>query len=83
MSINLVLRVHEVDVTGGAHRLVEGFCPGPTLSVEVPELLPVSTMPSRRSMSGVVADGLNLQVVIPGGNAHQLVPTFPLHNGPE
>ncbi len=82
MAVDLILRVQEVDVAGGAHRLVQGLAQRHDGAVEVPQLL-LALHHTLAQHVHVVADGLDLQVVVPGGDAHQFIPVLALHNGPE
>ena len=77
VAIDLVLRVQEVDVSGGAHRLSQ-LLPQPDHSaVELPQLLLVPDL-AVPEHEGVVAQGLDLQVVVEGGDPLQLRPVLVL-----
>ena len=73
MPVYLVLRVQEVNVPGGAHRLAQLLAQPDDGAVELPQLLLVSGL-AVPEHEGVVAQGLDLQKVIKGGDALQLRP---------
>ena len=75
MAVDLVLRVQEVDVAGGAHRLAQLLPQGHDGPVEVPQLLLCADHPLAEH-EHIVAQGLDLQIVIPGGNALELLPVL-------
>ena len=62
VAVDLVLRVQEVDVPGGAHRLAQLLPQTDNGAVEVPQLLLVGGLPLP-DHEGVVAQGLDLQVL--------------------
>ena len=79
VAVHLVLRVQEVDVPGGAHRLAQ-LLPQPDHGpVEVTKLL-LRLHHALAEHEHVVADGLDLQVIVPGGDPLQLLPALALHH---
>lgn len=78
MAVNLILWVQEVDISSGHHWLAHLMGELYDGSVKVSQLLLVPRHgPSvlvRAQHKGVVADGLDLQVIIPGGNPFELRP---------
>ena len=82
MAVDLVLRIHEVDVAGGAHRLIEGLAQCQNGAVELPQLLLTLYDPLTEHVH-IVADRLDLQIIVPRGDTHQLVPALAVHDGPE
>ena len=80
-AVDGVLRLLEVDVAGGHHRPVQRLAQLHHLPVEVLDLLQrVHGAVAQHEF--VVAQRLNLQKVVVGGNALQLVHVPPGHNGP-
>ena len=79
MAVDLVLRVQEMDVAGGAHRLVQRLAQGYDGAVEVLQLL-LALHHTLAQHEGIVAQRLNLQEIVPGGNALKLRKVFPLYN---
>ena len=47
MAVNLVLRIHEMDVAGGTHRLIERLAQCQNGAVELPQFLLTLYNPSR------------------------------------
>ena len=79
MAVDLVLRVQEMDVAGGAHRLVQRLAQGYDGAVEVLQLL-LALHHTLAQHEGIVAQRLNLQEIVPGGNALKLRKVFSLYN---
>ena len=79
MPVDLVLRVQEVDVPGGAHRLAHLLPQADDGAVEVPQLL-LTFHDSLAEHEHIVAQGLDLQVVVPGGDAFELIPVLSVHH---
>ena len=82
MAVNFILRVQEVDVPGGAHRLAQFLPQTDDIPVKVPQLLLGPDHPPAEH-EHIVADGLNLQIVVPGGDALQLLPVPAVGQRPE
>ena len=74
-----------MDIPGGADRLAQLLPQTDHRAVPLPDLLPVPgdgfAVPVRPDHEAVVGQGLDLQVVIPGGDAAQLLPVFPPNDG--
>ena len=75
VTVNFVLRVQEVDVAGGTHRLAQLLSQPHYGAVEVPQLL-FRAHHALAEHEHIVADGLDLQKVVPGGNALELLPVL-------
>ena len=73
MPVNLILRVQKVDVTSGADRLAQLLSQLDDGTVELPQLLFV-LYPAFSQQKGVVAQGLDLQVVVKSCDAFKLRP---------
>ena len=82
VAVDLVLRVQEVDVTGGAHRLAQLLPQGHDGPVEVPQLLLCADHPLAEH-EHIVAQGLDLQIIVPGGDALELLPVLAVRHRPE
>ncbi len=82
MAVNFVLRLHEVHVAGGADGLMQLSSQPHDGAVELPQLLLVPRFAASQH-EPVVAQGLDLQIVIKGRNTLQLVPILVLHHGAE
>ena len=76
-----VLGVFKVDVAGGHHRLVQLFANAHNGAVVLPQALHVGVAVAHHEH--VVAQGLDFQVVVVGGDFAQVVEGLPLHHGPE
>ena len=87
MTVDLVLRLEEVDVSGGTHRLAQPPADLHDFSVKVPQVLhaPGNGFPFliRTEHIGIVGQGLDFQVVVPGRNAVQFPIILSVYNGPE
>ena len=79
MAVGLVLRLLEVDVAGGADGLVQLLAQADDGAVELPQLL-LRLDHTLAQHEGIVAQRLNLQEIVPGGNALKLRKVFPLYN---
>ena len=77
MPVNLILRVQEMDVPGGAHRLAQLLPQPDDGAIEAPQLL-LRPGVAVAEHEGVVAQGLNLQEVVEGGNTLELRPVLVL-----
>ena len=75
MAVNLILRVQEVDVAGGTHGLAQLLPQPHHRAVEVPQLL-FRAHHALAEHEHIVADGLDLQKVVPGGDALELLPVL-------
>ena len=80
MAVNLVLWLHEVHVAGGADGLMQLPSQPHDGAVELPQFLLVPRLAASQH-EGVVAQGLDLQIVVKGRNTLQLVPILVLHHG--
>ena len=69
-----------MDVSRGTHGLVQLLAQGQDGAVEVPQLL-LTVHHAPAEHESIVAQGLDLQEIIPGGNALQLIPLFSLGYG--
>ena len=76
-----VLGVFEMDVAGGHHRLVQLLANAHNGAVVLPQALHVGVAVAHHEH--VVAQGLDFQVVVVGGDFAQVVEGLPLHHGPE
>ena len=78
MAVDLVLRVQEVDVAGGHHGFAQFMGQLHDGAVEIPQLLPITCNGLAVLVGpehiGVVAQRLNFQIVVPGGDALELRP---------
>ena len=81
-TIDGILGVQEVDVAGGHHRLAQLLAQRHDAAVEVPQLL-LAFRQSLPEHEGVVADGLDLQIVVEGGDALDLLVGPVGGHGPE
>ena len=82
MPEDLLLRVQKMDVAGGADRFPQLSAQLYNGAVQVPQPLLVGNL-SFFQQEGIVADGLDLQKVIPGGDSAQLTPVLVVQHGPE
>ena len=82
MAVNLVLRIHEMDVASGTHRLIERLAQCQNGAVELPQFLLTLYNPLAEHVH-IVADRLDLQIIVPRGDTHQLIPALAVHDGPE
>ena len=82
MAVNFILRLHKMHIPGGANGLVKLRAQANNGAVEVPQLLLVPGLAAAQH-EGVVAQGLDLQIVVKGGDALQLVPVLVVHHRPE
>ena len=81
-AIHLVLRIHEVDVAGGAHRDVQLLAQADDGAVELLQLLLILGNPLPHH-KGVVAKRLDLQKIVEPGDVAQLAPWLAVQDGPE
>ena len=79
MPVHFVLRLPEMDVTGGADRLVQFLSQPDDGAVELPQILLAPGVAVAEHES-VVAQGLNFQIVVKRGDALQLVPILVVHH---
>ena len=79
MPVDLILRVQEVDVPGGAHRLAHLLPQADDGAVEVPQLLLV-LHDALAEHEHIVAQRLDLQIVVPRGDALELLPVLAVHH---
>ena len=75
VAVDLILRVQEVDVSGGAHRLAQLLPQPHHRAVEIPQLL-LGADHALAEHEHIVADGLDLQKVVPGGNTLEFLPVL-------
>ena len=80
MAVDLVLRVEKMHVSRGTAGDVQILCQTQHRAVELPQLLFVSRL-ALSDEEAVVADGLNLQIVVPACNPLQLLVAFVVYNG--
>ena len=79
MPVHLVLRLPEMDVTGGADGLSQFLAEADDDTVEFPQVLLAPCL-AVAEHEGVVAQGLNFQIVVKGRDALQLVPVLVIHH---
>ena len=79
VPVHFVLRLPEMDVTGGADRLVQFLSQPDDGAVELPQILLAPGVAVAEHES-VVAQGLNFQIVVKRGDALQLVPILVVHH---
>ena len=82
MAIYLVLRLLEVDIACGAHGLAQLLAQADDDAVELPQFL-LRLYLAVTEHKGVVAQGLDLQIVVERGNALQLCPILMISDGAE
>ena len=82
MPVHLVLRLPEMDVTGGADGFPQLLAEADDDTVEFPQVLLASCL-AVAEHEGVVAQGLNFQIVVKGCNALQFVPILVIHHSLE
>ena len=82
MAIHLVLRLLEVDIACGAHRFAKFLAQADNGAVELPQFL-LRLHLAVAEHKGVVAQGLDLQIVVERGNALQLCPVLMISDGTE
>ena len=75
MPVNLILRLPEMHVAGGADGLAQLPPQSDDGPVEFPQVLLVPGVAAAKH-KGVVAKGLDFQVVVEGGDAFQLLPVL-------
>ena len=79
MPVHLVLRLPEMDVTGGADGFSQLLAEADDDTVEFPQVLLAPCL-AVAEHEGVVAQGLNFQIVVKRGDALQLVPILVVHH---
>ena len=79
MPVHFVLRLPEMDVTGGADGFPQFLTEADDDAVEFPQVLLASCL-AVAEHEGVVAQGLNFQIVVKGRDALQLVPVLVIHH---
>ena len=67
MTENFILRVQEVDVTGGDHRLAQLLAQANDGTVVLPQLLDIPGQ-ALGQHEHIVGQGLNLQEIVEGSN---------------
>ena len=72
-TVDGVVRIHEMDVAGGDNRDAQFFAQAHDLPVQVPERILIGHLPLADE-KGIVADGLDFEVIIEGGHFLELVP---------
>ena len=82
MPVHFVLRLPEMDVTGGADGFSQLLAEADDDAVEFPQVLLASCL-AVAEHEGVVAQGLNFQIVIKRGDALQFVPILVVHHSLE
>ena len=82
VPVHLVLRLPEMDVAGGADRLVQFLSQPDDGAVELPQILLAPGVAVAEHES-VVAQGLNFQIVVKGRDALQFVPILVIHHSLE
>ena len=82
MAVHLILRLHEMHIAGGADRLVKLPAQLHDGTVEVPQLL-LGTGLAVLQHEEVVAQRLDLQIVVERGDTLELLPVLVLHHRPE
>jgi len=80
VTVNLVLRLLEMDIAGSADRLAQLLAQTDDGAVEVPQLLLRANVPLAEH-EHIVADGLDLQIVVKRRNALQLRPVLVVGHG--
>ena len=79
MPVHLVLRLPEMDVTGGADGFSQLLAEADDDTVELPQILLAPGVAVAEHES-IVAQGLNFQIIVEGGDALQLVPVLMVHH---
>ena len=79
VSVHFVLRLPEMDVAGGADGFSQLLAEADDGAVEFPQVLLASCL-AVAEHEGVVAQGLNFQIVVKGRDALQLVPVLVIHH---
>ena len=80
LPVDAVLGLQEVHVAGGAHRLMEGVAQLEDGAIKVPQLL-LALGQFLIQQEAVVGQGLDLQIIVEGGQLHQLAPGAARHHG--
>ena len=79
VPVHLVLRLPEMDVAGGADGFPQLLAEADDDTVEFPQVLLAPCL-AVAEHEGVVAQGLNFQIVVKGRDALQLVPVLVIHH---
>ena len=77
-----VFRIHKMHVARGHYRDIQFFAKFDNFPVQVPQFFLGGSL-SVPQHEGVIADGLNLQVVVEGRNLLDPFMVFPVHHSPE
>ena len=82
VPVHFVLRLPEMDVTGGADGFPQFLAEADDDAVEFPQVLLASCL-AVAEHEGVVAQGLDFQIIVEGRDALQLVPVLVIHHSLE
>ena len=72
-AVDGVVRIHEMDIAGGHNRNPQLVAQAHDLAVQIPERILIGHL-SFTDQEGIVADGLDFEVIVEGSHFLQLVP---------